>query len=268
MIVVTGASGGLGKRVAARLDGRVRLLFRDPAKVAAQAEAAVADYADGDAVRRALDGADAVFMVSAAETTLRVDHHRTFIDAAVAAGVRHLVYTSFLGAAPDSTFTLGRDHWHTEERIRRSGLAFTLLRDNLYADFLPNMVGEDGVIRGPAGDGRVSLVARDDVADVAAAVLRDPAAHVARTYDLTGPESVTMAEAAALLGDGTRFHDETIPEAYASRAVYNAPAWQVDAWVSTYTAIAAGDLERVTPDVANLTGHPARSLSDVIGRGR
>ena len=272
MIVVTGASGGLGRRVAARLDTRVRLLFRDPSKVPAGVDAAIADYADGEAVRRALDGADTVFMVSAAETPERVQQHRAFVDAAVAAGVRHLVYTSFLGAAPDSTFTLGRDHWHTEEHIRRSGLAFTLLRDNLYSDFLPTMAGEDGVIRGPAGDGRVSVVARDDVAEVAAVVLREPDAHLARTYDLTGPQAVTLTEAAAIISTATgrevRYHPETIPEAYASRAIYHAPAWQVDAWVSTYTAIAAGDLETVSPDVEKLTGHPATSPATVLRRGR
>ena len=70
-------------------------------------------------------------------------------------------------------FTLARDHWATEQHIRGSGLPFTFLRDNLYADFLPFMVGDDGVIRGPAGDGRAALVAQDDIADAAVAVLRD-----------------------------------------------------------------------------------------------
>jgi NAD(P)H dehydrogenase (quinone) len=268
MIVVSGASGRLGKRVAQRLDGRVRLLYRDPAKVPPGVEAAVAQYGDAEAMRRALDGAETVLMVSAAETPDRVDRHRSFVDAAVAAGIRHLVYTSFAGAAPDATFTLARDHWHTEQHIRRSGLAFTVLRDNLYADFLPMMVGEDGVIRGPAGDGRAAVVAQDDIADAAAAVLRDPPPHVARTYDLTGPAAVSLAEAAEIIaaatGRAVRYHAETLPEAYASRAVYDAPAWQVDAWVSTYTSIAVGELERVSPDVPRLTGHPATSLADVL----
>ena len=76
-----------------------------------------------------------------------------------------------VGAAPDSVFTLGRDHWHTEEHIRASGMASTFLRDSLYADFAPMLVGLDGVIRGPAGDGAASLVAQDDIADVAVAAL-------------------------------------------------------------------------------------------------
>ena len=104
----------------------------------------------------------------------RVGQHRTFVDAAADAGVEHLVYISFLGAAPDATFTLARDHWATEEHIRARGLPATFLRDTLYADFFPMMTGADGVIRGPAGDGRVAAVAQDDIADAAVAVLRDP----------------------------------------------------------------------------------------------
>ena len=75
-------------------------------------------------------------------------------------------------------------------------MAVTFLRDNLYPDFMPRLVGEDGVIRGPAGDGRVAAVAQDDIADVAAAVLGDPAGTPA-TYELTGPEALTLHEVAA-----------------------------------------------------------------------
>jgi NAD(P)H dehydrogenase (quinone) len=209
-------------------------------------------------------------MVSAAETPDRVEQHRTFVDAAAAAGVGQLVYTSFVGAAPDAVFTLARDHWATEEHIRASGLSFTFLRDNLYADFLPMMAGEDGVIRGPAGDGRAAMVAQDDIADAAVAVLRAPGAHAGRTYDLTGPEAVSLPEAAATITDVTgraaRFQDETIEEAYASRASYGAPGWQVDAWVSTYTSIAAGELAAVSDDVERLTGHRAVSLRELLAR--
>jgi NAD(P)H dehydrogenase (quinone) len=270
LIVVSGATGRLGGRVARLIGGGPRLLVRDAARAPEVAGATVAEaaYGDGAAVRRALEGADTVLMVSASETPDRVDQHRTFVDAAAAAGVRHLVYTSFFGAAPDAVFTLARDHWATEEHIRRSGLAFTFLRDNLYADFLPFMAGEDGVIRGPAGDGRAALVAQDDIADAAVAVLREPAAHAGRTYDLTGPAAVSLAEAAATITEVTgrkvTYHAETIEEAYASRAKYDAPAWQVDAWVSTYTSIAAGELAGVSDAVPTLTGRPATSLAELL----
>ena len=272
LIVVSGASGRLGGRVARLVGGPLRVLVRDAARAPriAGAEVAVAAYRDGAAVRRALDGATTVLMVSAAETPDRVDEHRSFVDAAAAAGVRHLVYTSFVGAAPDAVFTLARDHHATEQHIRRSGLAFTFLRDNLYADFLPMMVGADGVLRGPAGDGRVAAVARDDIADAAVTVLRDPAPHAGRTYDLTGPAAHTLEEVAAMItaagGREVRYHPETVPEAYASRGSSGAPPWQIDAWVSTYTSIAAGELATVTGDVPRLTGHPATTLAELLSR--
>ncbi|WP_306214358.1 SDR family oxidoreductase [Actinoplanes sp. RD1] len=265
-IVVSGATGRLGGRIAARLDRPRRLLVRDASRAPALpgAEVAVAEYADRDAVRKALEGAETVLMVSAAEAPDRVDRHRAFVDAAVDAGVRHLVYTSFQGAAPDATFTLARDHGATEEHIKASGLAYTFLRDNLYADFVPLLVGEDGVIRGPGGNGRAAVVAQDDIADAAVAVLRSPGEHAGRTYDLTGPEALTFREMAAALGPGVSFHDETVEEAYASRARYGAPQWQVDAWVSTYLAVAAGELAAVSPAIERLTGRPATPLASVV----
>ena len=274
---VTGATGRLGGRIARLLAAagvEQRLVVRTPARtpVLPGSTVAQASYDDGDAVRRALDGLEVVLMVSAAESEHRLDEHRAFVDAAAAAGVRHLVYVSFFGAAPDATFTLARDHHVTEQHVEQSGMAWTFLRDNLYSDFFPLLAGEDGVIRGPAGDGRVSAVAQDDIAAAATSVLADPVAHEGRTYSLTGPEALTLTEAAAtmsrVLGRDVAFEDETVEEAYASRASYGAPGWQLDAWVSTYTAIAAGELAAVTDDVELLTGRPPRSLEDLLaGRG-
>jgi uncharacterized protein YbjT (DUF2867 family) len=275
-IAVTGATGRVGGRVASRLASAgvpQRLVVRDPARAPALpgADVVAAEYADGDAVRSALTGVRTVFMVSASESPDRVDQHRTFIDAAASAGVEHLVYLSFFSAAPNATFTLARDHWATEEHLRQTGLRHTVLRDNIYADFLPRLAGDDGVIRGPAGDGRVAAVAQDDIADAVVAVLREPAEHVGRTYELTGPDALSLHEVAAILGEATgrpvRYHPETVAEAYESRARYGAPDWQVDAWVSTYTAIANGELARVTDDVRRLAGHPPTPLAELLRRG-
>jgi uncharacterized protein YbjT (DUF2867 family) len=273
VIAVTGSTGRVGSRVARQLaDAGVpqRLVVRTPSRAPELPGATVAraEYADRAAAEAALAGVDVLFMVSAGEEQDRVSTHRTFLDAAAAAGVRHVVYTSFHGAAPDCTFTLGRDHWATEEHLRASGMSWTFLQDNFYLDFVPHFAGEDGVIRGPAGDGRFAGVAIDDVADAAAAVVRDPAAHAGAAYPLTGPEALTMAEAAAITAAATgrdvSYHAETVEEAYASRASYGAAPWQLDAWVSTYTAIANGELATVSPHVERLTGHPARSLADVM----
>ncbi|MGH3370080.1 MAG: SDR family oxidoreductase [Nocardioidaceae bacterium] len=272
---VTGATGNIGGRVAALLAGRkaaMRLLVRDRSRSPSLPGCSVAQasYGDFEAVRRALDGVATVLMVSGSESPTRLDDHRTFVDAAAAAGVRHLVYTSFYGAAPDATFTLARDHFVTEEHIKASGMGWTMLRDNLYLDFLPLMAGTDGVLRGPADGGRVSAVAQDDIAASAAAVLGDPAAHAGSTYDLTGPETRTLTEIADtmtdVLGRPFAFHDETVEEAFASRAPYGAPDWQVEAWVSTYTAIAAGEMDGVSGDVERLTGRAPMSLRALLSR--
>jgi uncharacterized protein YbjT (DUF2867 family) len=276
-IGLTGVTGHVGSRVrellaeAAGEPAPLVLLARTPVKVTAgpRDEVRACDFADPDGAVRALAGVDTLLMVSASEAADRLDQHRAFVAAAAAAGVRHIVYTSFQGAAPDCTFTLGRDHWATEEAIRETGLAFTFLRDSFYADFLP-LMAQDGVIRGPAGAGRVAAVARDDVAAVAGVVLADPDAHAGAAYDLTGPEALTLAAAAALItevtGSPTRYLDETLEEAYASRASYGAPDWQVDAWVSTYTAIAAGEVATVSDAVPRLTGRPATSLRELLSR--
>lgn len=276
IIGVTGATGRLGGRVAQRLSdasASQRLLVRDPARAPRLSGSTVAHAPFGDrrAVIAALDGVPTVLMVSASETADRVAQHTRFIDAATEAGVEHLVYISFYGASPEATFTLARDHHATEEHIRASGMAFTFLRDNFYADLMPALVGEDGVIRGPAGQGRVAAVAQDDVADAATVVLLDPASHAGSTYSLTGPESLTLDEVAttvtAELGRPTRYDAETLDEAYASRASYGAPSWLVDAWISTYTAIATGEVAGVTDDVERLTGHRATSLAELLRSG-
>ncbi len=262
-LAVTGATGVLGGLVARDLADRGiphRLLVRTPSKAPEIPGTSVHPftYSDQSAAREALDGVQTLFMVSAAESADRLDQHRAFIDAAAAAGVRHVVYTSFIAAAPDATFTLARDHYVTEEYIKSSGMSWTFLRDSFYIDFMEALVGEDGVIRGPAGDGRCAIVTREDVARAAAVILVDPASHAGRTYDITGPAALSLAEVAAIIArvrdSAVVFHDESIDEAYASRSGYGAPQWQLDAWVSTYTAIRSNVMAPVSDDVATLTG--------------
>lgn len=274
-LAITGSTGGLGGMVARQLAGvgqAQRLLVRDAGR-APELEGAVPlvfSYADSGLARKVLEGVKVLFMVSAAEAEDRLEQHYSFIDTAAGAGVQHIVYTSFYGAAPDATFTLARDHFATEARIRSSGMDFTFLRDNFYLDFLPLLAGQDGVIRGPAGEGLVSAVSREDVARSAVTILRDPALHVGATYNLTGPEEISLGTAAEVLtahtGRTVTYHPETVEEAYASRAPYGAPPWQLDAWVSTYTAIAAGELAGLSPDVRALTGQDPLSLAEFLQR--
>ncbi|MGC5401790.1 SDR family oxidoreductase [Streptomyces sp. DT20] len=279
LTAVTGASGALGGRVARRLVRAgvpVRLLGRDPSRLPelpGADTAPAAPYGDGEAMRRALAGAHTLFLVSAHESPDRVREHISAVDAATAAGVERIVYVSFLGAAPDATFTFARDHWETEAHIRVSGVRHTFLRDSWYLAGLPAMTGADGVLRGPAGEGRVAAVAHEDIADAATAVLLPggataDTAHDGATYELTGPRAFTLAEAAEELsraaGRAITYVPETREEAYASRSGYGAPDWEVAGWVTSYEAIAAGEMATVSDAVQRLTGRPPKDLASYL----
>lgn len=147
LIGVTGSTGQLGSRIARLLADagvRQRLLVRDAGRAPdlPNAEVATAAYGEHSALLDALDGVHTLMLLSATESADRVSLHKATIDAAVAAGVQRIVYTSFAGAAPGATFTFARDHWHTEQHLRAAGVDFTFLRDNLYLDFVPGFVAE------------------------------------------------------------------------------------------------------------------------------
>ena len=272
---VTGASGAVGGRVAKRLADRgvaQRLIVRDATRAPKleNAEVAKATYLDRPAMVSALDGIETVFFVSGFEAEDRLRHHKAAVDAFVEAGVSRVVYTSFLGAAPDATFTFARHHVHTEGYLEAAGLRFVALRNSLYTDILPHLA-TDGVIRGPAGDGVFAPVTRDDVADVAVAVLLDDDHPTAR-YDVTGPALMTMADVAGEIsatgGKPVTFVNETLAEAYASRAHHDAPAFEVEGWITSYHAIGLGEMAVVTDTVERLAGHPPLSLRAFLEAGR
>jgi uncharacterized protein YbjT (DUF2867 family) len=251
VLALTGVTGALGGRTAAQLaatageDVALRLVVRDAGRAPRLPGAEVVElpggYADGPGLAAALAGVHTLFLVSAAEAEDRLTQHLTAVDAAAAAGVHRVVYTSFLGAAPDATFTLARQHAATEQRLAASGMRWTALRNSMYADFVPFFATARDcgvVIAAPGGDGAAGFVARDDCADVA--VL----------------EEVT--------GRPVTYRPQTVAEAWATRRPSGHPDWEVEGWVTSYTAIAAGELARVGDVVPTLTGHPARSLAEVL----
>ena len=272
-IAITGATGALGGRIARRLAERgvpTRLIARDTSRAPGLplSEAVTAAYLDRPAMVKALEGIDTVFFVSGFEAEDRLRHHRSAVDAFLEAGVKKVVYTSFLNAAPDSTFTFARHHYHTEKYLEEAGLQFVALRNSLYMDLLPHFV-KDGVILGPAGEGKFAPVCRDDIADVAAALLLDKE-HPAGRCDLTGPELLTMTEVAEHLaragGEPVKFVDETLEEAYASRAQLGATDFAVEGWVTSYYAIALGEMEVLSDTVERIAGHPPISFKNFLGQ--
>ena len=273
-IAITGTTGSLGGRIAQRLADRevpLRLIVRDASRAPElpRAEVATATYLDQPAMLKALEGIETVFFVSGFEARDRLEQHKSAVDAFVRAGVKRVVYTSFLNAAPDSTFTFARHHYHTEQYLEDAGLRFVALRDSLYMDLLPHFVA-DGVILGPAGEGKFAPVSRDDIADVAVALLLDEQHPTAR-YDLTGPELLTMADVAEQLSEAgespVRFVNETLEEAYASRAHFGAPDFEVEGWVTSYYAINVGEMEVVSDTVQRIAGHTPISFKRFLDSG-
>ena len=269
-IAVTGASGDLGGRVARELATRgveQRLIVRDLAAAPQLpgADVAVAEYEDSEAMAKALDGMGTLFLVSGHEGPERVSLHRKAIEGARLAGVERIVYTSFMGAAPNATFPYARDHSATELAIREAGISLTSMRNSLYADVAPQFVGADGVIRAPAGHGRLAWVARADVARLAAVLLVEPG-HEGQIYDVSGPHAIDLYETARILTKATRraitYHAETPDEARASRA--GNPNWPVEGWIGSYLMLDTGEGSVTSHTIEQLTGKRPMTLSEFL----
>jgi NAD(P)H dehydrogenase (quinone) len=304
MLGITGTTGKLGIKVAERLvktGALQRLIVRDASRapnLKRSQIAQVSSYSDSPAMKKALSGVDTLFLVSAhdrmgvtqqaakkgvaAPAYDRLEEQKTAIDAAVASGVAHIVYLSFLGAAEKAVFVLSREHFYTEEYIKSTGIPYTFLRPCLYMENAPLRVSREGIIRAPAANGKIVWVSRDDIADAAAAVLTGHG-HEGRVYDITGPEALTMEETAAKIaaasGQEVRYIAETPEE---TRTLHNASGmekfeaerreltgrglddFEVEIWVTHYLQIAAGALKTVSNAVSQLTGYEAQSLDDYL----
>lgn len=282
-VVLTGADGRLGSRLAFRVaaaGGRQRLLVTGRAGAprlpdgTPLPEAEVlptAPDADTRTLTSAFAAAQAVFLVPARERPGRLGKHRAAIDAAVLAGVRHVVHVSSVGAGPNAISSAARDDWLAEEYLRGTDLTWTILRIAMFHRTLtlavhdePSGAGRAALLRAPVGAGRVASVSHDDVADVATAVLLDEnqRRHAGRTYHLTGPRALSFDEIAATLsaaaGRTIRYVPQTVEEARA--LFYRSTAGEVEDWITQCQAIEAGVLAFVSPDVGHLAGREPQSL--------
>lgn len=272
---ITGATGFLGSRIARTLADAGRpqaLIVRDATRAPRLPGASVrqAEYGDSPAARAALEGVGTLFMVSGGEDPHRQRNQLDFIRAAARSGVEHVIYLSFLTTLSDSRFAYARVHRATEEAIRSSGMAHTFLRPNIYMDMVPYWISGAGVLAAPAGNGRVSLISRRDICEVASHIMLDPEPWRGRTLHLTGPESLTFHEIVGTFSEATgrpvRYVPQTEADAYQARRAFAMDELELEASVSTFTAIAAGEFERIHPDVEQVTGHRATSLREFLTR--
>lgn len=279
-IAIAGASGNLGRRTADILLERVDpsdlvLVTRDPAKLEDYASRGVqVRFGDFDQPARlptAFAGVERLLLISATDLGRRVAGHLAAIDAAKLAGVRHVAYTSIVNPASSNPIVAADDHRATEEALRASGLAWTFLRNSIYADF------QAGSILGSAtsgryvhnqGEGLAAYVARDDCAAAAAAVLVGDG-HEFQAYDITGPELLTPDETVRIASEAIGSPIETIPvddAAYTNILMEygGVPADLAAAYATFGTGVRGGHAAVVSNAVERLTGRPATRFADVV----
>lgn len=281
MILVTGANGQLGRRIVHHLIARqgnttgLAVSVRDPAKAVDLADKGVlvrqGDFDRPETLPAAFAGADKVVLVSTdGPRDVRIAQHGAAIAAAKAAGVKHILYTSFIDVAPDSPADFAAVHRATEAALAASGLAWTALRNPLYADFLPMTVGaalDTGTFHLPAGSGKASFISRDELAEATAAAALAPAL-AKNVYELTGQALHDYHEVAAAVAQATgkAVRYQPVGEDDYAQALegYGIPPWLARALANMYTAVAAGKFAKVTNDFAALVGHPPRPLACLV----
>jgi NAD(P)H dehydrogenase (quinone) len=287
-LLVTGASGHLGRRVvellldSPRAKGRKLIAAtRSPEKLAELAARGVqvvaVDFDQPSTLQAAFAGVERALIISTDALDRpghRLEQHQAAVSAARAAGVQHIVYTSLINPGPESAITLAPDHWGTELAIRESGMGYTVLRNNMYTDYLlmslPHAVSA-GKLVNSYGDGAVSYVTREDCAQAAAAALSQSFDGKA-VLDITGPAAITQAELAAVVSDATGKPVEYLavsPEtAIQNLQGAGMPLPIAQLLVSFEVAGTRGQLAVTSSAVRELTGKAPQSVREFLNANR
>ncbi|WP_328887610.1 SDR family oxidoreductase [Streptomyces sp. NBC_00316] len=277
-IVVTGATGELGRLVVDQLlatvpASEIAAVVRNKEKAAGLAgrgvELRLADYDRPETLTAAFKAGDRVLLISGSEVGKRVPQHTAVIDAAKAAGVAQLAYTSVLGG-PDADFRLAAEHKVTEQLILDSGLPYTFLRNGWYTEnYTANLapVLEHGAVVANAGDGRVASATRADYAAAAAAALTGEG-HLGKAYELSGDVAWSFAEYAAEVSKATgkEIAYKNVPAAVHQEILVGAglPEDFAAILVDVDEAIARGLLAGTSGDLARLIGRPTTPLAETV----
>ncbi|MFF4187961.1 SDR family oxidoreductase [Streptomyces sp. NPDC001691] len=277
-IVVTGATGALGRLVVDELLARVPAseivaVVRDKEKAAPLAargvELRIADYSEPATLAGAFRTGDRVLLISGSEVGQRVPQHTAVIEAAKAAGVAQLAYTGVLGG-PDADFALAAEHKTTERLILDSGLPYTFLRNGWYTEnYTANLapVLEHGAVVSNAGEGRIASATRADYAAAAAAVLTGEG-HLGRAYELSGDVAWSLDEYAAEVAAASGkpiVHTSVTPEAHlAVLTGAGLPAAFAEILVDVDLAIERGLLATTPGDLARLIGRPTTPMAATV----
>jgi uncharacterized protein YbjT (DUF2867 family) len=276
MLLVTGATGNIGRELARELDAagsRFRVLIRDQARAAdlpPSAERVHGDLADPAALTSAFTGADKLFLLTPGIGT---DHVRRAVAAARAAGVRHIVHLSSFNVLGDPMPAMGRWHYEREQIIRAAGIPATFLRPGGFMtnafDWLPT-IRQGGYVLDAVGPGRYAPIDPGDIAAVAALALIGDG-HQGRDYTLTGDQSLTIAEQVAILSAATGLdigarEPATLDEAVRARFPGGAPRALADAIIDGFALMRADTTGFRTDTVQRLLGRKPRTFADWCAR--
>jgi NAD(P)H dehydrogenase (quinone) len=275
-IGVSGASGHLGRAVVSELlqrpDGHeVVAITRTPETVSGPAQGRFGDYDRPESLAEAYAGLDHLLIIPTVDPVpgKRGAQNVAAIDAAVRAGVKHVVFMSAAGARQEEEPALGAPYWRGEQRLIATASAWTILRMNFYAESFVQQAQASlgqGVLTGLA-ENRVAFVARGDVAAAAAGILIGDG-HAGAIYNATGPERLSGAERAALIAEITgrplAFLVITEEQLRAGLTQAGLPAGGVNAVISIQRSFAAGAFDILTGDVERLGGRPPKPLRDVL----
>jgi NAD(P)H dehydrogenase (quinone) len=275
-IAITGATGQLGRLVIAGLVEKgaaddVIALARSPEKGAdLGVQVRHADYDVPETLGAALDGVGTLLLISGTDFGNRTAQHKAVIDAAVQAGVNHIIYTSVLSADTSALGLLAAEHNETEALIKATGLTYTFLRNGWYTENYAGSVPgalQSGALVGSAGVGRIASAARVDYAAAAVAVLTG-AGHANKTYELAGDTAYTLADMAAEISalSGKIIPYNHMPaEAYAEVLTsVGLPQGVAQFIAGADVAASKGALFSESKTLSQLIGRPTTPLSEVI----
>ena len=278
MIAITGATGQLGQHVLENLlttvpAGQVVAIVRNPAKAESLSQQGVvvrqADYSDEAALTAALQGVDKLLLISSSEVGQRAVQHRNVINAAKAAGVNFIAYTSLLHA-DTSPLGLADEHVATEQMLAESGIAYALLRNGWYTEnYLASAPAalEHGVFIGAADEGKIASATRADYAAAAARVISEDG-HAGKTYELAGDAGWTLSQLAAELAkqSGKKVVYQNLSEADFAAALKGVglPAGLADMLADSDTGASKGGLFDDSHTLSKLIGRPTTSLADSV----
>lgn len=270
---ITGATGHLGRLALAALKARggsAVALVRDPAKAAdLGVETRAFDYTKPDGMAAALQGVTTLVLISSNDFNDRVGQHKAVIDAAKAAGVGHIVYTSILKGTA-SPLLLAEDHKGTEVYLAASGIAHTILRNGWYTENYTGSLGgavAHGAMIGSAGDGLLATAARADYAEAIAAVLMDPA-KLGKVYELAGDTAFTLADMAAVVssvvGKTIPYHSLPVAEYAKILEGFGLPAGFAFVLADADDQASRGALNDTSKTLSALIGRPTTPMADTV----